>query len=158
VPPALTFRRATPVEAGDLRALSLRAKQSHGYDESFMQLLVGDFEAVITPEIIARDTFQIAERDGRVLGFAHLMPVDQPDTVYLEDLYVEPNAHGTGVGRALFEWAAAEARRRGYAWLEWDSDPNAAPFYARMGGEQIGETKSTLVEGRVIPKFRMALS
>lgn len=157
MPPEISFRQATPDEADDLRALSIRSKQSHGYDESFMRLLVDDFANVITAEIIARDTFQVAEIEGRVVGFTHLMAIDRPETVYLEDLYVEPDGQGLGVGRALFNWAVEEAGRRGYAWLEWDSDPNAAPFYRKMGGEQISEQKSTLVEGRFIPKFRLAI-
>jgi GNAT superfamily N-acetyltransferase len=155
MPPALTFRDALPNEAETLGAIFRRSKQSHGYDDAFMQALtdVGDF--VIEPDLIARNTFRLAEMDGRVVGFAHLMPVDRPDTVYLEHLFIEPDAQGKGVGRALFDWALEEARAQGYAWLEWDSDPNAAAFYEKLGGEKIGEEKSTLVEGRKIPKFRI---
>ena len=153
---AVTLRAARPDEAVCLGDIMRRAKQSHGYDDAFMAQLtdVGDF--VIGPDLIAQNQFQVAEIDGRVVGFAHLMPVEQPDTVYLEHLFIEPDVQGLGVGRALFSWALDEARAQGYAWLEWDSDPNAAPFYQKMGGEQISEEKSTLIEGRMIPKFRMA--
>ena len=154
--PSLTFRRALPEEVDALRALTFRSKASHGYDSEFMQHMADDLAAEITAEVIARDTFMVAEIEGRTVGFARLMPVNRPDTVYLEDLFIEPDAQGMGVGRALFEWALAEARDRGYGWLEWDSDPNAAAFYERMGGERIGETESSFRPGRMIPKFRMS--
>ena len=153
---ALTIRPAVPEEADDLSALCRRSKASHGYSDEFMQLLLADGDMVIAADAIARDTFVVAEVEGRTVGFAHLMPVEQPDTIYLEDLFVEPDAQGRGVGRALFEWAVTEARARGYAWLEWDSDPNAAAFYEKLGGEKIGENQSTLIDGRMIPKFRIS--
>lgn len=156
MPPALTFRRAAAGEASALCALAVRSKASHGYDQGFMRLVVEDFESVITEEMVARDTVQVAEMEGRVVGFAHLMPCDRPDTIYLEDLFIEPDAQGLGVGRALFDWAWAEAGQRGYDWLEWDSDPNATPFYEKMGGVQIGGQESTSLPGRFIPKFRRA--
>ena len=155
MPAALRLRPARPDEAGRLGDIMRTAKQSHGYDETFMAQLTdaGDFN--IEPDLIARNQFQVAEMNGRVVGFVHLMPVAQPGMIYLEHLFIEPDVQGLGVGRALFAWALDEARAQGYAWLEWDSDPNAAPFYEKMGGEQISTTESTLVEGRMIPKFRM---
>ena len=132
--------------------LTYRAKASWGYDAEFMDLLRVDIQ--LSPEMFERDTFMCAERDNRVIGYAQLMPIDRPDTVYLENLYVEPEAQGRGIGRLLIEWAFAETARQGFDWLEWDSDPNAAPFYTRMGGGQIGETESTIRPGRIIPKFR----
>jgi GNAT superfamily N-acetyltransferase len=150
------LRRARPDEADALQALCRRAKQSHGYDDAFMELVFAEDALGITPDAIARDPFMVAEIDGRVAGFAHLLAGDQPDAITLEDLFIEPDAQGQGIGRILFEWARSEAGQRGYAWLEWESDPNAARFYEKVGGEQIGESESTLVSGRMIPKFRIA--
>ena len=143
---------ATVDQIGLLRDLTYRAKASWGYDAEFMALIYADIE--ITPEIFARDTFMIAVNGDRVLGYAQLMPIDRSDTLYLENLYVEPDAQGKGIGRKLIEWAFAETARQGHDWLEWDSDPNAAPFYMRMGGEQIGAMESSIRPGRIIPKFR----
>jgi GNAT superfamily N-acetyltransferase len=150
----LTLRPARVDEAGALTDLVRRAKASHGYDAAFMEQLIGDM--VIPTEQIAAEPMMVAVLAGRIVGFAHLMPVDRPDTIYLENLFVEPGAQKTGVGRALFVWALAEAGRQGYRWLEWDSDPNAAAFYVKMGGVQISETESPIFAGRMIPKFRKA--
>ena len=153
---ALTFRDAVPDEAGALGELVRRAKQSHGYDDTFMQALINAGDFVIDPDLIARNTFRVAEMDGRVVGVAHLMPVDAPGAICLEHLFIDPDAQGIGVGRALFRWAVDEARGRGFAWLEWESDPNAAAFYEKMGAERIGEKESTLTPSRIIPRIRVA--
>jgi GNAT superfamily N-acetyltransferase len=150
--PNLLLRPARTDEAELLTAIVRRSKASHGYDEAFMELLIAD--TVIAPEQIAAEQMMVAEIDGRAVAFAHLMPIYRPETVYLENLFVEPDVQNAGVGRALFEWALTEAERQGYAWLEWDSDPNAAPFYEKMGGEKIAENESTIFPGRMIPKFR----
>lgn len=153
--PPLEFRQAVPGEADLLTGICQRAKASHGYDQAMMDIFLSEGDMVISRDSIANNTIMLAIADGRVVGFAHLMPVDMPDTIYLEDLFIEPDVQGRGVGRALFEWALTEAGSRGYQWLEWDSDPNAAPFYRKMGGEQIGENPSDLIPDRTIPKFRI---
>ena len=151
----ITLRPARVDEAAALSALTHRSKQSHGYSDEFMALFMSFGDMVITPELIAQNPVMVAEIDGWVAGFAHLKPLDQPDAVCLEDLFIEPDAQGRGVGRVLFDWALATAAERGYDWLEWESDPNASGFYEKMGGEKIGETKSTIIEGRVLPMYRM---
>jgi predicted N-acetyltransferase YhbS len=150
--PNLRLRPARIDEAELLTAIVRRSKASHGYDEAFMELLIAD--TIIAPEQIAAESMMVAEIEGRVVGFAHLMPIDRPETVYLENLFVEPDIQNAGVGRTLFNWALAEAARQGYAWLEWDSDPNAAAFYEKMGGDKIAENESTIFPGRIIPKYR----
>ena len=151
----ITLRPARVDEAEALSALTYRAKQSHGYSDEFMARFMYIGDMVITPESIAQNPVMVAEVDGRMVGFAHLKPLDEPDAVCLEDLFIEPESQGLGVGRALFNWALTAAGERGYDWLEWESDPNAAGFYEKMGGEKIGESKSTIIEGRLIPRYHM---
>ena len=151
----ITLRPARVDEAEALSGLTRRSKQSHGYSDEFMARFMSVGDMVITPESISRNPVMVAEIDSRVAGFAHLKPLDQTDAVCLEDLFIEPDAQGQGVGRVLFEWALSTAAERGYDWLEWESDPNAAGFYEKMGGKQIGKSKSTIIEGRTLPMYRM---
>ncbi|MGQ9549674.1 MAG: GNAT family N-acetyltransferase [Roseiflexus sp.] len=69
--------------------------------------------------------------------------------VVLEDLWVSPDHIGQGIGRKLFAHAIKQALLSGADHLELDADPNAAPFYTRMGcciaGERISEW------GRAVP-------
>ena len=48
-------------------------------------------------------------------------------------MFVDPSAIGGGAGRTLFEKAVRVARRLGYRRMAILADPNAAPFYQRMG-------------------------
>ncbi|MEU7902899.1 GNAT family N-acetyltransferase [Actinoplanes sp. NPDC049118] len=59
--------------------------------------------------------------------------------IYLEDLYVRPQARGAGAGGALLAALAAECVARGYRRLDWvmlDWNP-AAEFYAAIGANVI---------------------
>ena len=65
----------------------------------------------------------VAEQDGRVVGFAHCVVHEntwetQP-VCYLEDLFVDPEHRGQGVGRALLEWLRNAMRAEGWARLYW---------------------------------------
>ncbi|WBB74682.1 GNAT family N-acetyltransferase [Micromonospora sp. WMMD1128] len=61
--------------------------------------------------------------------------------IYLEDLYVRPDARGTGAGRLLLAALAAICVERGYQRLEWwmiNWNP-AARFYAAIGATPMDE-------------------
>jgi ribosomal protein S18 acetylase RimI-like enzyme len=56
----------------------------------------------------------------------------------LEDIFVEPQARGSGLGRALAEAAVARARERGCARVELDvneANPAALALYESLGFE-----------------------
>ena len=57
-------------------------------------------------------------------------------SIYLEDLFVQPQARGGGHGRALLAALAAIAVERGYGRVEWsvlDWNEPAQGFYRRLG-------------------------
>jgi GNAT superfamily N-acetyltransferase len=71
----------------------------------------------------------LGAREGdRFLGYAclywHFSSTLARDTVLMNDLYVEPDTRGKGVGRALIEASADVARERGAAHLEWATEPD----------------------------------
>ncbi|MEV4480563.1 GNAT family N-acetyltransferase [Micromonospora coxensis] len=83
--------------------------------------------------------------DDRPLGFAlwflNFSTWEGVHGVYLEDLYVRPEARGTGAGRALLATLAALCVERGYRRLDWwmiHWNP-AARFYASIGATPMDE-------------------
>jgi len=82
----------------------------------------------------------IAETVGSPLGFALFFHNFSTWTgkrgLYLEDLYVTPDARGQGVGGALLAHLAGMARDRGCARFEWsvlDWNADAIAFYRKVG-------------------------
>ncbi|WP_262380592.1 GNAT family N-acetyltransferase [Nonomuraea sp. PA05] len=84
---------------------------------------------------------RIAEHDGRPagcvsVGAAHdyVTPAAEPE-LYVQALVIDRRHAGHGVGRALLDWAAAEARRRGAGLLRVDC-------YAGHDGRLVGYYES----------------
>lgn len=146
-PPML--RRARPDEAAAITALMLRSKGSWGYPDAFMSQVASDM--AIAPEAMETDLVEVAEKDGAIIAVMRLQR--RADHAWLQDLFVDPRAMGQGLGRHLFERATAYAREWGYREMCFDSDPNAEPFYRRMGAERVGMPRSTLVTGRELPRL-----
>jgi GNAT superfamily N-acetyltransferase len=139
------------VEAADYRAWS---QLWQGYLE---------FYRAQVPETISVKTFNgLVEQldgmvglvavgdDGELVGFAHLVfhPSTWSDTsyCYLEDLFVSPDARGTGVGRALLQATYDEADRRGASNTYWQTQQyNGA---ARSLYDQIGHPTSFIIYRR----------
>lgn len=74
---------------------------------------------------------RVAERAGTLVGFAdavvHPATWTAGPSCYLEDLFVDPEARGGGIGRRLIEDLAGLARARGWARLYWHThEGNAA--------------------------------
>ena len=86
-----------------------------------------------------------------------LGPSEEPDTLDLDKLFVEPQRIRTGVGRSLIAHAIAEARRRGAKRLTILSDPYAAGFYERNTARLIGKAPSDAIPGRSVPLYEIRL-
>lgn len=82
----------------------------------------------------------IAEIEGKPVGYAIFFETystfrAQP-RLFLEDIFVVPDARGTGAGFALFSRVANEALKRGCGLLEWavlDWNELAHNFYTKIG-------------------------
>ena len=84
----------------------------------------------------------IARRDGAAIGFATLdwkwSMLKGARIGYLEDLFVDPDARGTGTADALIEVCADRCRELGMPALEWLTAPDnhrAQKVYNRTGAE-----------------------
>ena len=103
-----------------LREIARAAKGRWGYDAQ----LVADWAAAI--EFPPDEELIVAEQ-----GWAAVVP--RGEVAWLDDLWIEPAARGRGLGRELFERAAAIARQAGCLRMEWEAEPNALGFYERLG-------------------------
>jgi GNAT superfamily N-acetyltransferase len=70
--------------------------------------------------------------------------------IYLEDLYVRPEARGHGVGHRLLTWLAATAVSRGCGRLEWavlDWNEPSIRFYRNLGAVPLDDWTTYRVTG-----------
>jgi GNAT superfamily N-acetyltransferase len=84
------------------------------------------------------------EQDGRAVGFALFFHsfstfVGKPG-IYLEDLFVDPEARGAGYGKMLMAYLARLAVERGCGRFEWSvlnwNEPSIE-FYRRLGARPL---------------------
>jgi GNAT superfamily N-acetyltransferase len=123
-------------------------------------------EAVMATEVdLERDGFGlnpfyfclIAEHEGRPAGFAfyffnYSTWLGRPG-LYLEDLFIEPELRGLGIGKALLERVAAIAVEKGCPRLQWavlDWNTPAIEFYRAMGAEFLDEWRTVRVTGEAL--------
>ncbi|WP_428669084.1 GNAT family N-acetyltransferase [Reyranella sp.] len=95
----------------------------------------------------------VATDGDRVVGVARVEHDGE-----LGVMFVDPPAMGRGAGRALFEAAAALARRLGARSMPILADPNAAPFYERMGARFVSHAPSDAIPGRTLPLYEYDLA
>ena len=102
----------------------------------------------------------IAELDGVPVGFALFFQNFSTWTgkpgIYLEDLYVTPEARGAGVGTALLRHLAGLALDRGCGRFEWavlDWNTPAIDFYRAMGAQPLDEWTVQRVAGEALAKL-----
>ena len=79
------------------------------------------------------------------------------ELIWLDDLWVEPEWIGKGIGSLLFRHAVERARRLGGKRLEWEAEPNAVGFYENLGGRYLRDSEPS-VWGRVIPVMGVDLA
>ncbi len=100
---------------------------------------------------------------GEPAGFALFFPnfstfLGRPG-LYLEDLYVRPEARGHGVGRRLLAWLAATAVSRGCGRLEWavlDWNEPSIRFYRNLGAVPMSDWTTYRVTGPALMQLAHA--
>ncbi len=99
--------------------------------------------------------------DGRPAGFAlyffnYSTFLARPG-LYLEDLYVEPEARGHGLGKALLLHLARIANDHGCGRMEWavlDWNQPAIDFYESLGARRLREWQLCRLAGEDLTRYR----
>jgi len=99
----------------------------------------------------------IGEVDGVAQGFAlffhNFSTFEGKPGIYLEDLFVRPEARGAGLGKALLARLAALAVERDCARLEWsvlDWNEPSIGFYKALGARLLNEWTGMRVDGAAL--------
>ena len=140
-----------------IRALAMYEKLEHLViaDESRLAAaLFGERPAV--EALIAREANENGTPAGFALFFHTFSTFLGQRGLWLEDLFVQPEYRGLGLGRRLLSQLAALARERGCGRFEWavlDWNTPAIGFYQRMGATLLPDWRIARVTGEALAKF-----
>lgn len=93
---------------------------------------------------------------GFALWFLNYSTWEGVHGIYLEDLYVKPEARGAGHGKALLQHLAETAVDRGYARVEWsvlDWNEPSINFYRNLGAAPMTEWSTFRLTGTALESF-----
>jgi GNAT superfamily N-acetyltransferase len=148
----IAIRPATPADlpliAQLIRDLAEYEKLAH--EVRFDDAVLGEklFGARPYAEVV------IGELDGAPQGFAlffhNFSTFEGKPGIYLEDLFVRPEARGSGLGKALLGHLAMLAGDRDCARLEWsvlDWNEPAIGFYQKLGARLMDDWTVMRVDG-----------
>ena len=153
-----TLRDATPADLPEVvrlvRALAEYEKLLHeavGTEDDFRALLFGE-----KPLLHA----VLAEVEGRVVGqalwFNNVSTFTGQPGIYLEDIFVEPDSRGLGIGKAFFRYLAQKAVREGWTRLDWQvldwNEPSIA-FYRGLGAQGMKEWMNQRLSGEALKRL-----
>ena len=98
--------------------------------------------------------------DGEAVGFALFYPTYSTFSgkpgLWLEDLFVVPEARGAGVGKALLAGLAGLAVARGCGSVQWevlDWNAPAIRFYESLGAEPLSEWTTMKLAGDALDQL-----
>ncbi|WNO54625.1 GNAT family N-acetyltransferase [Stakelama saccharophila] len=146
-----------PAEPGDVPAILALVKELAAFERE-PHAVVAD-TAMLHHALFEERSAEavIAEAEGRPIGFALFFHNFSTWTgkkgLYLEDLYVTPEARGGGVGTALLRHLAAIAVERDCGRFEWsvlDWNQPAIDFYRKMGAAGMDEWRVQRVSGQAL--------
>ena len=157
----LAIRPATradlPLIAGLIRALADYEKLAHEVRFDDATLGAKLFGERPYAEVV------IGEVDGVPQGFAlffhNFSTFEGKPGIYLEDLFVRPEARGAGLGKALLAHLAQLCVERDCARLEWsvlDWNAPAIGFYRSLGARMMDEWTVMRVDGDALPALAQA--
>jgi GNAT superfamily N-acetyltransferase len=142
--PDFLLRPAEPRDCGEIdrlvRELSVYEKLEHQKVGT-----PGDLRAALFGPRPAAEAI-LAERHGRAVGFALFFTtfstfLAKPG-LYLEDVFVEPEHRGLGIGKAMLRHLAALCVERGCGRFEWrvlDWNEPSIRFYESLGAKVLPE-------------------
>jgi len=114
--------------------------------------------ALFGPRPFAEVVFACLEGEpvGFALFFQNFSTFLGKPGIYLEDLFVRPQARGHGIGRRLLAWLARTTLERGCARLDWavlDWNLPSIGFYRSLGAVAQDEWTTMRVSGAALERL-----
>jgi GNAT superfamily N-acetyltransferase len=150
-----------PAVAGDAALVLTFIRELAEYEKLLHEVVASEAE-------IARDLFgpnprafcDIAQWDGEPVGIAlwfyNYSTFQGRHGIYLEDLFVRPDARGRGIGKALLVHLACRCQEEGLGRLQWwvlDWNEPSIGFYRSLGAVPMDGWTVFRVEGDALGRL-----
>jgi len=151
---AAATERDVPIILEMIRGLAEYEKLSHlvaATEDLLRRSLFGERPAA---EVLL--AYQREECVGFALFFANYSTFLAQPGIYLEDLFVKPEARGNGAGRALLRELARLATERGCGRVEWsvlDWNEPSIGFYKKLGAVPLSDWTIFRLTGEALEKL-----
>ena len=152
--------RVRPALPSDVPAVLRLVRDLATYEKAPEQCVAteADFAQALFPDHGHPTTFcHVAEIDGHVAGialyFLNFSTWTGRNGIWLEDLYVEPEHRGSGLGKALLLSLADVCAERGYPRLEWtvlDWNRPSIDFYRSLGARPLDDWTTHRLDGATL--------
>jgi GNAT superfamily N-acetyltransferase len=155
---ALSIRRAAPADVPVVLAFIRELAVYEHLEHEVVATEADVHAALFGPRPCAE--VALACLDGEPVGFALYFHnfstfVGKPG-IYLEDLFVRPEARGCGAGKRLFAYLAHTALERGCARLDWavlDWNAPSIAFYRSLGAVDQSEWTTYRLDGPALVRM-----
>jgi len=154
----VTIRTATPSDVPRILEL-IHSLAEYEREPDAVEATEAGLHTVLfgpNPQVFAH----VAEQDGHVVGMAIWFVTFSTWTgvhgIWLEDLFVEPEARGGGHGKALLAKLAQVCVERGYRRLEWtvlDWNEPSINFYRSLGAGPLDEWTTYRLTGEALSRL-----
>ncbi|HEX8572646.1 MAG TPA: GNAT family N-acetyltransferase [Allosphingosinicella sp.] len=147
----ISIRRAGPGDwaaVAAIHAASWRSAYRGIYPDSYLdqeaeEERLGFWRRALAEWDPELDAVFLAEEAGEAVGFACLRRTAEAGGPMLDNLHVLPERKGEGIGRRLIAaaagWLVAKQPEAALQLGVWKRNLAARQFYARLGGQEVGE-------------------
>lgn len=142
----ISFRRATPADAGEILAIKRAAIEELEHwqysPEQIQAWAPKDSYLDTFEQAIDNDRFVVhtAEEDGAIIGYGALNVPDER----IDAVYVHPDHHGKGIATVLIKQLELSAEFQGILELDVMAAQNAVPFYHSVGYWRLDDEVTTI--------------
>jgi GNAT superfamily N-acetyltransferase len=155
---SLTIRAARPGEAAlvfdFIRKLAAYEKLEHEVTASQADIDAALFSS--NPKAFCEIAEWTSKPCGFALWFYNISTFHGRHGIYLEDLYVDPEYRGRGIGKGLLRHLAQRCEREGLSRLQWwvlDWNAPSIAFYRALGAKPMDAWTVFRVTGEALAKL-----
>ena len=143
----MKIEKAIKKDAQDLTELTIRSKSYWNYSSKQIEAWREEL-SVSETYIVEKNIYKLTE-NNTIIGYYSYYELNKSE-VMLENLFVEPQYIGKGIGKRLMSDFLNRLKNSDYKKALLDADPNAENFYAKLEFKVIGK-RETSIKNRFMP-------